>query len=138
MDTLEDLAAAGYIVDGWDRWQQMSEWKQGDCGLYALALISLEPSLHFGVLGVSDDDESSGIWYERHYFAHDGLYAYDSAGRHTLPYHGVHGDCDVVVLDQTPEDFGVQVGMRTASLAAAVAHASRHSVLTSTPHVAAS
>lgn len=132
MDTLEDLAAAGYIVDEWEAWQQ------GDCDLYALALISLDPSLHFGVLGESYEDEWGGGWYERHYFAHDGSYAYDSAGRHTLPYHGVHGDCDVVVLDQTPEDFGVQVGMRTASLAAAVAHANRHGVMTAVPHAAAS
>jgi hypothetical protein len=66
-----------YCADDWARWQQ------GLCFEYAVALTRLRPDLRFGTL--FDDDER-----DIHFFAHDDRWAYDSAGRHRLPYLGVH------------------------------------------------
>lgn len=70
--SLADLAEAGYVTDEWKRWQQ------GDCYTYAHALLQLRPDLHLGSL-------DQGM----HLFAHDNTHAYDSAGKHCLPYAGV-------------------------------------------------
>lgn len=116
MLTFEDLRAAGYITDEWERWQQ------GFCDLYALALMDLYPALRFGVLLDSD-------WCERHFFAHDDQWAYDSAGRHPLPYYGVHGDLAHFEPDQDPEDYGVEDYSTASDLgAAAHAHIKRHHI----------
>ena len=87
-DHLTDIAAAGYVVAEWDRWQQ------GNCGGYAAALIHTYPHLRLGGIDFWTDPEPDGS-YEfdnpAHYVAHDDDYAYDSAGRHPLPYTGVCG-----------------------------------------------
>lgn len=73
-DSLESVAAAGHVTDEWSRWQQ------GDCYTYAHALLRVKPSLKLGSL-------DQGM----HLFAHDETHAYDSAGKHKLPYTGIHG-----------------------------------------------
>lgn len=88
--TVAGLAALGYCVEEWEMWQQ------GQCVTYAHALIRLHPPLQLGVLGKIEDEG----WRESHQFAHDDQYAYDSAGRHPLPYLGVHEDNDYAVLGQ--------------------------------------
>ena len=65
------------VTDEWERWQQ------GGCLAYAVALQRLSPALRFGTL--NDDDSPV------HHFAYDDEYAYDSAGRHSLPYRGISG-----------------------------------------------
>src|SRR5690348_13286797 len=73
MDSLQDLANAGYCTKEWDRWQD------GRCGTYALALAQLCPDFEIGNI-------DSGA----HWFAHDSEYAYDSAGQHPLSYTGLY------------------------------------------------
>lgn len=73
LTTLEGLAASGYCTDEWARWQQ------GGCLEYAVALTRARPALQFGTLYDDEDCQS-------HHFA------YDSAGRHPMPYRGVDGD----------------------------------------------
>ena len=75
MKTLTELEAADYCTDEWSRWQQ------GGCLEYAYALVRLDPELSFGAI------LNEGV--ETHFFAHDGRFAYDSAGRHPLPYLGI-------------------------------------------------
>ena len=70
--TLEELAAEGWVTEDWFTWQQ------GMCFTYARALIEMSPCLRLGML--------MDGW---HWFAHDGEYAWDSAGRHRLPYLGL-------------------------------------------------
>lgn len=113
--SLQDLAAKGYVVDEWRRWQQ------GGCGTYALALLQAYPTLR---LGVALNEE--GV--ETHFVAHDGAYAYDSAGRHPLPYLGVQPSepFDELLLDQDPDDWDTDVN--PADMAAAVDHFRRHNI----------
>lgn len=121
MDTLDDLAAAGYCTDEWARWQQ------GGCDSYAAALIQARPHLRAAMAGytyASMGYEGTG-WLPAHMFAHDGEYAYDSAGRHKLPYHGVHGDLDYVVLDLGADDLESE----PAEIPDALAHAERNGIL---------
>jgi hypothetical protein len=128
--TLDDLAAAGYITDEWSRWQQ------GGCQTYALALIRLDPTLRLGVLGETDDGDAANGWSISHFIAHDDTYAYDSAGRHPLPYYGVAlsdetPPCDYAELDQDPdwhEDPGTDQDRADAE-----AHALRHGIITASP-----
>lgn len=125
--TLEDLAVAGYVTDEW------STWQQGRCGTYAVALINTHPHLRFGTLGQSLD--AGGDWVPVHHFAHDDTYAYDSAGKHPLPYHGVDGQCDLAFLDEEADWYGIpeaEAGPEgvAAHLAAARDHATRHHILT--------
>lgn len=81
--SLDELAQAGYITDGW------REWQQGGCIEYAHALKQRYPHLQVGVISTPGDVDD---W--QHIFVHDGTYAYDSAGRHPLPYTGVHSDLE--------------------------------------------
>lgn len=118
--TLDDLADAGYCIEDWRRWQQ------GGCATYALALVAAHPRLRIGILGVSDH---GGGWKVTHVHAHDDHFAYDSAGRHPLPYRGVHGDADVQLLDQDPDDYGLLEETDGAELAAAADHATRNVIL---------
>lgn len=83
--TPDELAQAGYVTDDWDKWQG------GGCLEYAHALHQKYPHLGIGAL-VEHDGEFTR---EQHFFAHDDDYAYDSAGRHSLPYRGVHDDFDM-------------------------------------------
>ena len=101
-----------------------------------MALIKLRPTLRFGVA------DGNGF----HVFAHDDSYAYDSAGRHPLPYLGVNGDgweTDDVRLDQDPKlwlylDSNGEPYWNTSTdtevkademLAKAIDHATRHRIL---------
>ena len=117
-NSLNDLRDRGYCVEEWERWQQ------GYCGTYAVALIRLAPHLRFGVLAESFDDG----WSIGHFFAHDDHFAYDSAGRHPLPYKGIEGDFDVMLLDQSEADFGVleEEGAKASDIKAAQSHARRN------------
>lgn len=72
----------GYCVDEWSRWQQ------GECGTYMTALLELRPDLRVG--GV-DFHQDPGFDNPSHFAAHDDVWAYDSAGRHPLPYRGICG-----------------------------------------------
>lgn len=120
--TLDRLADAGYCTVDWRRWQQ------GMCGTYAYALIQTDPTLRFGALGES---ESDGGWRLSHHFAHDDRYAYDSAGRHPLPYHGINGHLDLCHLDQHIDDYAPldEEGTDEAEVTDARTHAETHQIL---------
>ena len=127
--SLAELNAAGYVTDEWSRWQQ------GGCAAYAIALTDAHPHLKCAVMGrteAGDGDASQG-WSESHWFAHDGRHAYDSAGRHPLPYRGVEADNDYVELDADPEDWGYRDEFDEEDFAAAREHAERHGILTRRP-----
>lgn len=120
-DSLVEVRKRGYCTDEWGRWQQ------GQCGTYAVALTQAKPGLRFGVAGTEDFPDS-------HFFAHDDTHAYDSAGRHPLPYRGVHGNLTQNDLDSDPEDFGIpdeESGPEGPgpNLAAAREHARRNRIL---------
>lgn len=119
---LSDRAAAGYCIDEWQRWHQ------GQCGTYATALIRLNPSLRLGLSGYAD-----GEFFDwQHAFAHDDTWAYDSAGRHLLPYLGIDGQFDMEERDQIDwglaEDESGPEGPE-ANIADAIAHATRNGIL---------
>jgi hypothetical protein len=127
MDTLADIAEAGYCTAGWKLYQQ------GKCGTYAVGLLGLRPGLRLGVAGHTENgagDASEG-WSPAHYFAHDDVHAWDSAGQHDLPYLGVHGDMDYFELDQEPAWWGLpdDEGSGPAEIARAQAHAREHGIL---------
>lgn len=114
---LADLERAGYCVAEWSRWQQ------GGCLDYARALLTLDPALRLGTLR-AQDGESSPI---THYFGHDATHAYDSAGRHPLPYLGVRHDADLMVTDDgDPDDHDEAVPHDVDD---AIAHIVRHGIL---------
>jgi len=128
MMSLGELAAAGYVTDGWETWQQ------GRCGTYACALIMAHPELRLGALGTMEDpaDIDAG-WSLLHFFAHDGRHAYDSAGRHELPYRGVHAQADYCELDGVPGWYGLpdeEAGPEGSDywLELASSHAERHGI----------
>ena len=112
---LAELAERGYCTDEWSRWQQ------GGCYTYAHALVQLNPQLRLGALG--RDEESAGS----HLFAHDDTHAYDSAGRHDLPYHGVNGSLRHAELDVGPDWYDYP---DEEDLPAAIDHARRNGILT--------
>ncbi len=130
-DTLEQIAAAGYVIDEFARWQQ------GECGTYAVALLRAHPEFRFAVNGeteLGDGDPSDG-WSERHFFAYDpttGI-AYDSLGAHSMPYMGIEdGENDYIETEADPEDFGLDESygeFQAEDLAAALDHATRHGIL---------
>lgn len=114
--SLDGLAQRGYNTEGWSRWQQ------GDCGTYAHALTQMKPSLRFGAVA---DEEGA----ESHFFAHDDTHAYDSAGKHPLPYTGVHHPAGYQsYLDIDREDYGEPQGDKQ-EIAEAQAHATQHGIL---------
>lgn len=123
-DGLEHLRQAGYNTDGWSKWQQ------GHCGTYACALIAKHPHLRFGTMGEKYEDG----WMPTHHFAHDDHYAYDSAGKHPLPYHGIDGHANYNELDSHPDDWGMpraEAGPEGSEhhLAEAIEHAERHQIV---------
>jgi hypothetical protein len=129
--TLAGLREAGYVTEEWQTWQQ------GHCGTYAVALIRAYPHLRFGTIGLTENgggDASDG-WRPAHHFAHDDTCAYDSAGRHQLPYYGVQpGTADYYELDGDPADEGLpdsEAGPEgsAAWLAAALLRARRNGIL---------
>lgn len=87
-----------WCMDEWEKWQI------GGCREYAAALIWGWPRLRLGTFGdrVVDGEHVSDT--ESHYYAHDDQYAYDSAGRHPLPYLGVGEPADWSQLDVDPDD----------------------------------
>lgn len=128
-ESLDAVADAGYVTDEWARWQR------GLCAAYAVALVDAHPQLRFAVMGQSElggGDASQG-WRENHAFAHDDTHAYDSAGRHPLPYFGIEGDNDYVELDSDPEDWGYRDEFDDDLFVAAREHAARHEILTRDP-----
>lgn len=82
-----------YIKDEWNRWQQ------GGCLEYAIALTRVNPLLLFGSLYKVDGNYALAT----HHFAHDDSFAYDSAGRHPLPYRGIYNQADEVGLNEDPK-----------------------------------
>lgn len=76
----------------------MDRWQTGQCGIYALALMRAHPGLRLGALSETQEDG----WLPFHFFAHDDAYAYDSAGRHRLPYLGLEGQADACELEIGP------------------------------------
>ena len=121
---LAGLRERGWCTDEWGRWQQ------GGCATYALALIRAHPHLRLGVAGLTENGngDASGGWRLCHVFAHDDTLAWDSAGRHPLPYLGVHDDMDYAELDADPEDWGFPGEATEAVLAAAILHIERNSI----------
>jgi hypothetical protein len=114
---LHEVAAAGYNTDEW------STWQQGKCGTYACGLQQLKPDLHFGTIEGGS-----------HFFAHDETHAYDSAGRHPLPYTGIEGHPGEVELHSSAEYWGVphdEHGPEGSEghIKAAMEHAQRHGIL---------
>jgi 2'-5' RNA ligase len=78
----------------WWKSPDIADWQHGMCDTYAKALIDMYPHLR---LGIADGG--------RHFFGHDDQYAYDSLGRHSLPYNGVNNDFTTVAYDQNPKDW---------------------------------
>lgn len=114
----------GYCVDQWFLWQQ------GMCQTYATALITARPDLRLGAAGYTTLGKNG--WSLKHFFAHDDDYAYDSAGRHPLPYTGINGDFDHVELDSDPEAWGSpfsEEGTDSLDLVDAVRHSVRNGIL---------
>ena len=74
--SLADLTELGYVIEGW------REFQQGSCLEYAYALLILRGDWQ---LGTNGDDHNE----VQHFYAHDDTHAYDSAGRHPLPYLGI-------------------------------------------------
>jgi len=103
-------------------------YQTGLCGTYAVALMRLRPDLRMGVAGDAKDDDESVV--PDHYFAHDDHYAYDSTGRHLLPYSGRwrYSQLDAAdpwVLDAEHESHE----QAEEAIAGAQEHAMRHRVL---------
>ena len=92
-EDLDSVRRAGYATEDYERWQF------GQCATYARALMQMKPGLKFGVMGVGSGEHK----YPTHFFAHDNRYAYDSAGRHPLPYRGITHHADYCDLDQDPQ-----------------------------------
>lgn len=128
MSTLAEYADAGYVIEDWQRWQQ------GDCGGYAAAMIQAYPHLRLGGI---DFDNDPGYDNPSHYVAHDDDFAYDSAGRHSLPYNGLDSEMGGRWLSDMgePDDFGLSERHGECGdyddneRAAVIAHAERHGIL---------
>ncbi len=123
--SLDEIAARGHVVDMWEHWMQ------GWCLDYAVALTRVDPALKFGTFGFKEDENSFLI---QHHFAHDATHAYDSAGRHPLPYVGILPNGNY--RDPSAEWFcwtedtamGYEVPDET-EIERAVAHIERHGIL---------
>jgi hypothetical protein len=116
------LADRGYNITGWKRWQQ------GGCHAYALGLIEIRSALRFGTIVQREQTGEDTFDHETHHFAHDDTYAYDSAGRHPLPYLGIDPPPNYhAVLDDDPAYYDSDID--PDEIAAAVAHADEHRIL---------
>lgn len=118
---LAALAARGYNIISWQRWQQ------GSCHAYALGLIAVNPKLRFGTIVRHEQRGDDEFEVDTHHFAHDDTHAYDSAGRHPLPYLGIDPepghrmrlDDDPTYYDESAPD----------EILVAMAHARAHGIL---------
>jgi len=81
-------------LGGWEENPDVAKWQHGNCDAYAKALLDMYPHLRLGVVDGGN-----------HFFAHDDQFAYDSIGRHTLPYNGINEDFGQVDYDQDPMDW---------------------------------
>lgn len=120
------------------RAQLYSRWQTGECGTYARALTIMQPELRIGALGCLEDPaDPDGGFSVSHFIAHDSTWAYDSLGRHPLPYLGVNGqfdhaelDCNAVHWGCVEDEHGPEDGGEAQrALAAAIRHARRNRVL---------
>lgn len=118
-EDLDSVRRAGYATEDYERWQF------GQCATYARALMQMKPGLKFGVMGVGSGEHK----YPTHFFAHDNRYAYDSAGRHPLPYRGITHHADYCDLDQDPQGPTVPPDASGQGIAAAQDHARRNGIL---------
>ena len=89
----------GTHKDASDWWEDpdVADYQHGLCDTYALAMLEKYPHLRFGT--------AYNQYGGHHYFTHDDTHAYDSIGKHPLPYHGVKGDLVESYLDQDPKDY---------------------------------
>jgi hypothetical protein len=116
-----------YVTDEWKRWQQ------GKCGTYAYALQSARPHLRAVAAGTTESDDIDDGWRTEHFYVTDGAWAYDSAGRHPLPYLGTEGQWNYTE-DACLAWFGIpdeEAGPEGADthVEAALAHAERNGIL---------
>lgn len=84
----------------WDD-PDIADWQHGLCDTYAKAMQELHPHLRLGTL------RTDGL--VDHWFMHDDEYAYDSLGRHRLPYTGFGPENEFFFeqsLDEDPHDYG--------------------------------
>lgn len=82
---------------------QFDRWSSGECGTYACALQQARPDLRLGVAG----HKTAEGFEPQHFFAHDDTHAYDSSGKHALPYHGARGQFGHAELEHDPKDWGL-------------------------------
>lgn len=97
-------------------------FQQGLCGTYAVALMERYPHLQLGCCVRVNGDEY-GV---EHFFAHDECYAYDSLGRHPLPYLGKDRQFDACWTGEHPASWGLpedEAGPEGPDVALARAHA---------------
>lgn len=116
----KDLHDQGYCHHDWN------DWQQGGCVSYAHALLRIKPDLRFGVMGYTTTDKYGTHDEDVHYYAHDDRYAYDSAGRHPLPYKGIRDQKDWTRTDQDPDDYDQP---DEDEIADAMEHAKTHRIL---------
>jgi hypothetical protein len=119
----------------------ISHWQHRDCGVYAKALTDADPGLRIGAVAGPHSNPAEG--HALHWFAHDDTHAYDSLGRHKLPYVNVwdsayHGYFPPEshermgfrqVLDVPPHHFGELTGEQSKMLPAARRHIREKAVL---------
>jgi hypothetical protein len=118
-EDLDSVRRTGYATEAYERWQF------GQCATYARALMRMRPGLKFGAMGVGSGQHK----YPTHYFAHDDRHAYDSAGRHPLPYHGITHHADYSDLDQDPHGSAVPTDASEEDITQAQDHARRNGIL---------
>lgn len=92
----------------------------------------MKRGLKMGVAGHLDDED--GSFEIGHAFAHDKTHAYDSSGKHPLPYLGIHHQFTHHELNQNPADYEFpeeESGPEGSApnIRDAMAHASRNGIL---------
>ena len=105
--------------DLWGHTANLDPFQHGGCIEYAHALKQRFPHLQLGTLTTPDDEDD---W--QHVFMHDGRNAYDSAGTHPMPYHGVGGQWE----PHDDADFDWYDEPEPSLLAAAHKHIERNGI----------
>lgn len=93
------------ITPAWVYDPDIADWQQGMCDTYALAMLETFPHLRMGTLVEPYEEDGETFEREEHWFVHDDEYAYDSLGRHKLPYSGVNDYPLQQRLDQDPGNW---------------------------------